>query len=80
MRRGSAASIVHASLLPRWRGAAPIQRAIMAGDASTGVTIMQMEEGLDTGPVLMSERVPIGPGQNRGQHCTTSLRRSAPRL
>ncbi len=42
---------LHASLLPRWRGAAPIQRAIMAGDAETGVAVMQMEEGLDTGPV-----------------------------
>ena len=50
---------LHASLLPRWRGAAPIQRAIMAGDDVTGVQIMQMEEGLDTGPVLMSEIVPI---------------------
>ncbi|XBQ15032.1 MAG: methionyl-tRNA formyltransferase [Oceanicaulis sp.] len=50
---------LHASLLPRWRGAAPIQRAIMAGDEVTGVQIMQMEEGLDTGPVLMSEIVPI---------------------
>ena len=50
---------IHASLLPRWRGAAPIQRAIMAGDEVTGVQIMQMEEGLDTGPVLMSEIVPI---------------------
>jgi methionyl-tRNA formyltransferase len=50
---------LHASLLPRWRGAAPIQRAIQAGDAMTGVQIMQMEEGLDTGPVLMSEVVPI---------------------
>ena len=50
---------LHASLLPRWRGAAPIQRAIMAGDDVTGVQIMQMEEGLDTGPVLMSEVVPI---------------------
>ncbi len=50
---------LHASLLPRWRGAAPIQRAIMAGDEMTGVQIMQMEEGLDTGPVLMSEVVPI---------------------
>ncbi len=48
---------LHASLLPRWRGAAPIQRAIMAGDAETGVTIMRMEEGLDTGPMLMAERV-----------------------
>nr|WP_305098620.1 methionyl-tRNA formyltransferase [Croceibacterium sp. D39] len=50
---------VHASLLPRWRGAAPIQRAILAGDHVTGVTIMQMEEGLDTGPMLASARVPI---------------------
>ncbi len=50
---------LHASLLPRWRGAAPIQRAIQAGDEVTGVQIMQMEEGLDTGPVLMSEVVPI---------------------
>ena len=51
---------LHASLLPRWRGAAPIQRAVMAGDAETGVMVMRMEEGLDTGPVLMSERVAIG--------------------
>lgn len=51
---------VHASLLPRWRGAAPIQRAIMAGDSETGVTIMQMEAGLDTGPMLLDERLPIG--------------------
>lgn len=51
---------LHASLLPRWRGAAPIQRAIMAGDAETGVMVMRMEEGLDTGPVLMAERVEIG--------------------
>ncbi len=50
---------VHASLLPRWRGAAPIQRAIMAGDPLTGVTIMQMEAGLDTGPMLAIARVPI---------------------
>jgi methionyl-tRNA formyltransferase len=50
---------VHASLLPRWRGAAPIQRAILAGDHVTGVTIMQMERGLDTGPMLASARVPI---------------------
>jgi methionyl-tRNA formyltransferase len=50
---------VHASLLPRWRGAAPIQRAIMAGDAETGVTIMRMEEGLDEGPICHSDRVPI---------------------
>jgi methionyl-tRNA formyltransferase len=50
---------LHASLLPRWRGAAPIQRAIMAGDEETGVMVMRMEEGLDTGPVLMTERVRI---------------------
>ncbi|HEY2445858.1 MAG TPA: methionyl-tRNA formyltransferase [Rhizomicrobium sp.] len=50
---------LHASLLPRWRGAAPIQRAIMAGDGETGVMTMRMEQGLDTGPVLMAERVPI---------------------
>jgi len=50
---------LHGSLLPRWRGAAPIQRAIMAGDAQTGVMVMQMEAGLDTGPVLMAERVAI---------------------
>jgi len=50
---------VHASLLPRWRGAAPIQRAILAGDHVTGVTIMRMEEGLDTGPMLAAARVPI---------------------
>lgn len=51
---------IHASLLPRWRGAAPIQRAIEAGDGETGVTIMQMDEGLDTGPMLASQRIPIG--------------------
>ncbi|MEJ1967508.1 MAG: methionyl-tRNA formyltransferase [Rhizomicrobium sp.] len=51
---------LHGSLLPRWRGAAPIQRAIMAGDAQTGVMAMRMEAGLDTGPVLMGERTPIG--------------------
>jgi methionyl-tRNA formyltransferase len=50
---------LHASLLPRWRGAAPIQRAIMAGDAETGVMAMRMEAGLDTGPILMAERVAI---------------------
>ena len=52
---------IHPSLLPRWRGAAPIQRAVMAGDAETGVCIMRMEEGLDTGPVLIRETTPIGP-------------------
>jgi methionyl-tRNA formyltransferase len=51
---------LHGSLLPRWRGAAPLQRAIMAGDAETGVMSMRMEEGLDTGPVLLAERVAIG--------------------
>ena len=57
---------LHASLLPRWRGAAPIHRAIMAGDAETGVSVMRMEEGLDTGPVAMAERVPIGPDTTTG--------------
>ena len=57
---------VHASLLPRWRGAAPIQRAIMAGDSETGVTIMRMEEGLDTGPMMKVERVAITPGTTAG--------------
>lgn len=52
---------IHASLLPRWRGAAPIQAAIAAGDVETGITIMQMEAGLDTGPMLRREAVPIGP-------------------
>lgn len=52
---------VHGSLLPRWRGAAPIQRALLAGDAETGVTIMQMDRGLDTGPVFCTESVPITP-------------------
>ncbi len=52
---------IHASLLPRWRGAAPIHRSIMAGDAETGVCIMQMEAGLDTGPVLLREATAIGP-------------------
>jgi len=52
---------IHASLLPRWRGAAPIQRAILAGDAATGVTIMQMDAGLDTGAILLAESVAIGP-------------------
>jgi methionyl-tRNA formyltransferase len=51
---------IHASLLPRWRGAAPIQRAILAGDSETGVTIMRMEAGLDTGPILLKRAVPIG--------------------
>ena len=58
---------VHASLLPRWRGAAPIQRAIQAGDAETGVGLMQMERGLDTGPVLLEQKTPIGPAETGGQ-------------
>jgi methionyl-tRNA formyltransferase len=57
---------LHASLLPRWRGAAPIQRAIMAGDAETGVQVMRMEEGLDTGPILLSETVAIRPDDTAG--------------
>jgi methionyl-tRNA formyltransferase len=57
---------IHASLLPRWRGAAPIQRAIEAGDAETGITIMVMDEGLDTGPMLLKESVPIGPATTAG--------------
>lgn len=51
---------LHGSLLPRWRGAAPIQRAVMAGDAETGVMVMQMEEGLDTGPFLLTAKTPVG--------------------
>lgn len=58
---------LHASLLPRWRGAAPIQRAVMAGDAETGVAVMKMEEGLDTGPVAMVERLAISPEMNAGE-------------
>jgi len=57
---------IHASLLPRWRGAAPIQRALLAGDTETGVTIMQMDEGLDTGPELLREAIPINPTMNAG--------------
>ena len=57
---------VHASLLPRWRGAAPINRAIMAGDKETGVTIMKMDEGLDTGAMAMAERTPIGADMTAG--------------
>ncbi len=58
---------VHASLLPRWRGAAPIQRAIEAGDSETGVCLMKMEAGLDTGPVLLAQTTPIGPDETGGQ-------------
>lgn len=58
---------VHASLLPRWRGAAPIQRAIEAGDTQSGVCLMQMEKGLDTGPVLLSQATPVGEHETGGQ-------------
>ena len=58
---------VHASLLPRWRGAAPIQRAIEAGDRETGVCLMQMEQGLDTGPVLLCQKTPVGADETAGQ-------------
>ncbi len=58
---------LHGSILPRWRGAAPIQRAIMAGDVESGVGVMRMEEGLDTGPVATEARVPIGPDTTAGE-------------
>jgi methionyl-tRNA formyltransferase len=58
---------VHASLLPRWRGAAPIQRAIEAGDTKTGACLMQMEKGLDTGPVLLHQSIDIAPDETAGQ-------------
>ena len=58
---------LHASLLPRWRGAAPISRAVMAGDAESGMTVMKMDEGLDTGAMAMTERVPIGPDMTAGE-------------
>jgi methionyl-tRNA formyltransferase len=68
---------VHASLLPRWRGAAPIARAIMAGDRETGVTIMRMEEGLDTGPMAIGERLPIGPDETASDLHNRLARRGA---
>ena len=68
---------LHASLLPRWRGAAPIQRAIMAGDGETGVAVMRVEEGLDTGPVCLVERMPIAPGMTAGELHDTLSRRGA---
>lgn len=58
---------LHASMLPRWRGAAPIQRAIMAGDTETAAMVMRMDEGLDTGPICLSERVAIGPDTTAGE-------------
>jgi methionyl-tRNA formyltransferase len=57
---------LHGSLLPRWRGAAPVQRAVMAGDRRTGVMVMQMDEGLDTGPVALVDEMPIGPDMTAG--------------
>jgi len=68
---------VHASALPRWRGAAPINRAIMAGDAESGVSIMRIEEGLDTGPVALVERVPVGADMTAGDLHDTLARRGA---
>ena len=58
---------LHGSALPRWRGAAPIQRAVMAGDAETAVMVMRMEAGLDTGPVCLAERLAIGPDETTGE-------------
>ena len=71
---------IHASLLPRWRGAAPIQRALLAGDEQTGVTIMQMDEGLDTGDILSQERVPILPRDTAGSLHDTLARVGADTL
>lgn len=68
---------LHGSLLPRWRGAAPIQRAIMAGDTRTAVSIMAMEEGLDTGPVGLVEEIPIGPDMTAGELHDEMMRRGA---
>jgi methionyl-tRNA formyltransferase len=68
---------LHASLLPRWRGAAPIQRAIMAGDRETGATVMKMEEGLDTGPIAIADRIPVGPDATAGEMHDTMAERGA---
>src|SRR5215207_1284948 len=68
---------LHASLLPRWRGAAPINRAIMAGDAETGVTVMKMDEGLDTGDMALIERMPIGAAMTAGELHDTMAPRGA---
>jgi methionyl-tRNA formyltransferase len=69
---------LHASLLPRWRGAAPINRAIMAGDPESGVAVMRMEEGLDTGPVAMTARVTIDPDMTAGELHDALAARGAP--
>ena len=68
---------LHGSLLPRWRGAAPIQRAIMAGDSRTGVMVMKMDAGLDTGPVALLEEIPIGPDMTAGDLHDEMMRRGA---
>lgn len=68
---------LHGSLLPRWRGAAPIQRAVMAGDTRTAATVMKMEEGLDTGPVGLVEEIPIGPDMTAGELHDEMMRRGA---
>jgi methionyl-tRNA formyltransferase len=68
---------LHASALPRWRGAAPIQRAVMAGDSETAAIVMRMEEGLDTGPICLAERVPIGPDMTAGELHDVLARRGA---
>ena len=68
---------LHAALLPRWRGAAPIQRAIMAGDRETGVMVMKMAEGLDTGPIAMADRIAIGPDATAGELHDELARRGA---
>jgi methionyl-tRNA formyltransferase len=68
---------LHASALPRWRGAAPINRAIMAGDTETAATVMKMDEGLDTGPMAMAERVAIGPDMTAGELHDVLARRGA---
>ena len=68
---------LHGSLLPRWRGAAPIQRAVMAGDAQTGVMVMQMDEGLDTGAVALGEVIPIGPDMTSGELHDVMMRTGA---
>ena len=68
---------LHGSLLPRWRGAAPIQRAVMAGDPRTADSVMKMEEGLDTGPVALVEEIPIGPDMTAGELHDEMMRRGA---
>ena len=68
---------LHASLLPRWRGAAPIHRAVMAGDQETGVMVMKMDEGLDTGAIAMAERVPVGADATTGELHDELARRGA---